>query len=138
MVRHFLSCRARRGIALLLSAVLLAVLVGFVGMAVDLGFWANSRAQLQTAADLAVLSAGQDLRAGHPREFIEESARAAVVLNGGQARELVAVEILPDRVAVELRREAPGFFSRIYGQDHLLLRARASARVEGGRVALAE
>ena len=132
----------RRGIALLLSAVVLGVLIAFVGMAVDLGFFLSTRSQMQTAADLAALAGARDLAAGRPAAYIEQSARADAALNGARhAHEdtAVRVESLPDRVAIEIRRGAPTFFTRIFGRNQMTLVCRAAAEpTGGGHVALVE
>ena len=133
--------RSRTGIALLLSAVVLGVLIAFVGMAVDLGYFLSTRSQMQTAADLAALAGARELAAGRPAAYIEQSARADAALNGAVHQNeatLVNVEATGGRVAVEIRRDAPTFFSRILGRNELTLVSRAAARPVGGEVALVE
>ena len=131
----------RSGIALLLSALLLGVLIAFVGMAVDLGFFLSTRSQLQTAADLAVLAGAGDLAAGEPAESVVGAVLEAAALNGVESgREATTVEVrtLADQAEIEIRREAPTFFTRIFGRNDLTLVARATARVAGGQVALTQ
>jgi uncharacterized membrane protein len=132
----------RAGVALLLSAIVLAVLIGFVGMAVDLGFFLSTRSQMQTAADLAALAGARDLAAGRPEAYIEHSVRADAALNGAVHQNeatVVKVQTGTDQVAVEIRRDAPTFFSRIFGRNEMTLVSRAVARpLGGGHVALSE
>jgi Flp pilus assembly protein TadG len=47
----------RRGVILVLTAVLLVLLLGLIALAVDIGYIFVARAQLQVAADSAVLAA---------------------------------------------------------------------------------
>jgi len=117
------------GIALLLSALLLGVLIAFVGLAVDLGYWVATRSQLQTAADLAALAGAQDLS--------EAAARECAGLNGIDENE-TKVRLENGRVEVEIRRQAPAFFSRIVGHHQTTLTARAVAIQAGGQVVLTE
>jgi Flp pilus assembly protein TadG len=53
--------RHRRGVAAMLFAFLLPVLVGFVGLSVDSGVLALARGQLSTAADSAALAGARQL-----------------------------------------------------------------------------
>ena len=134
--------RKDSGVALLLSAIVLGVLIAFVGMAVDLGFFLSTRSQMQTAADLAALAGARDLAAGRPAAYIEQSARADAALNGARHAHdetTVKVESTQDRVAVEIRCEAPTFFTRIFGRSEMTLVSRAAAKSMGsGHVALVE
>jgi uncharacterized membrane protein len=115
--------QARKGIALLLSALLLGILIAFVGLAVDLGVWVSQRSELQTAADLAALAGAQDLS--------RDAAQASAELNG-IALEETRVTVDGDRVEVEIRHEAPSYFSRIIGQREMTLTVRATATQTGG------
>lgn len=134
--------KTRAGLALVLSAIALFVLIGFVGMAVDLGFFLSTRSQMQTAADLAALAGARDLAAGRPPEYIVASVRADAALNGAVHQNeatLVQVDADESQVAVEIRRDAPTFFSRIFGRNEMTLVSRAVARpLGGGHVALSE
>lgn len=121
--------RERRGIALILSALLLGVLIAFVGLAVDLGYWVSTRSQLQTAADLAALAGALDLSA--------DSAEACARLNGLQPNEAKIV-VEGEKVTISVERDAPAFFSRIAGLHHQKLTARAAARQIGGQAVLSE
>src|SRR5205823_5354771 len=59
--RNLKTVRERRGQALVLTAILMPVLVGFVALAVDIGGIATAKAQLQTAADAAALAGARQL-----------------------------------------------------------------------------
>ncbi len=73
----------RRGAILVLAAVLMIVLLGFVAMTVDSGFIQLTRTQLQCAADAAALSGAMELsgtddpalvRANASREIVQTAA----------------------------------------------------------------
>ena len=53
--------RRERGQVLMMAALLLPVLLGMAGMAVDVGSYASDRRQLQNAADSIALAAAQEL-----------------------------------------------------------------------------
>lgn len=86
----------RRGAILVLAAVLMIVLLGFVAMTVDSGFIQLTRTQLQCAADAAALSGAMELsgtddpalvRANASREIVQTAAmyragdKASVTIN---------------------------------------------------------
>src|SRR4051794_4520625 len=58
---HNFSYYRARGTILVLSAILLVALMGFVALAIDLGMMAAARAQLQTVADAAALAGARQL-----------------------------------------------------------------------------
>ena len=55
------SRRPRNGVVLVLTAVMLAVMVGFVAFAIDLGVLCLARAEAQNAADAAALAGAMEL-----------------------------------------------------------------------------
>ena len=57
----FHSRRSESGQILMMSAVLLPVLLGMTGMAVDVGGYASHRRQLQNAADSIALAGAREL-----------------------------------------------------------------------------
>lgn len=69
----------RRGAILVLSAVLMVVLLGFVAMTVDVGFIQLTRTQLQAAADASALSGAMELSAVETPAIVRQNARNAAV-----------------------------------------------------------
>ncbi|MBC7820854.1 MAG: hypothetical protein IAG10_28550, partial [Planctomycetaceae bacterium] len=78
-----LRTNVRRGTILVLTAVLMIVLLGFVALTVDNGFIQLTRTQLQSAADAAALSGAMELsgtddpalvRANASREIVQTAA----------------------------------------------------------------
>jgi len=62
MIRKTLKTdRERRGVILVLSALMMVALVGLVAFAVDYGYLLKMRTDLQRSADAAALAAVQDL-----------------------------------------------------------------------------
>lgn len=60
-MRRFRYLLDEKGQAIILFALLLPVLFGFVGLAVDIGWITYNKNKLQSASDLAVLAGGQDI-----------------------------------------------------------------------------
>ncbi len=56
--------QARRGVVIVLSAVFMVMLLGFVALTVDIGFLMQTKSQMQSAADGSVLAAGLEMPAG--------------------------------------------------------------------------
>src|SRR5690349_11905670 len=68
MSRQRFNIRSERGIALAYTAVVLAVLLIFTGLAVDSGRAYVVKAQLTKAVDGAALAAARNLNSGNPRQ----------------------------------------------------------------------
>lgn len=75
----FRSGEKRRGIIIVLSAVLLVVLIGFVALTVDVGNIELTRTQLQTAADAGALAGAMELSGTDPPDVVRANVRNAVV-----------------------------------------------------------
>ncbi|MEZ6040993.1 MAG: VWA domain-containing protein [Planctomycetaceae bacterium] len=71
--------RPRRGIILVLGAILMVAVFAFVAFTVDIGYMAVVRTQLQGAADAAALGSAQDIPAGAAR--VTSSAKSIAALN---------------------------------------------------------
>ncbi len=61
MSGHAIRCHRRRGVSLVATMVTLPLILGFVGLAVDVGMSRSLQADLQRTADAAALAAVQDL-----------------------------------------------------------------------------
>jgi len=136
-----------QGAVLLIVAILLVVFCTIAAFAVDFGYWATVRRQLQSAADAAALAGCQELSHGATddevwavvtdyagRNFSNpvEITRASVVAPapGGLS------DIGTDFVKVTVREQASSFFARIMGMDSKQVSAQSIARLGylmGGR-----
>lgn len=63
----------RQAAALVIIAIVLVVLVGFVALAIDLGYVALTKTSMQAAADAAVLSGGTELKSNLGRNPVPAS-----------------------------------------------------------------
>lgn len=144
-VKH-LSRSRRSGKILVLAALLMVPMLGFVALAVDLGTIALRRTQAQLAADAAVLAAVD--RLGAPVDEIEQLVDAVLSENGfdqlAQAGISRTIEFgawsyegrsfTPDApgdanaLRVELASsQTPAFFGRIFGRQFFVVNASATA-----------
>lgn len=76
----------RHGTILVLTAVLMVVLLGFVAMTVDIGFIELTRTQLQSAADASALSGAMELSGIDDPALVRANARNAVVQTAAMHR----------------------------------------------------
>lgn len=74
--------REEEGGVLLFVGLSAIVLIGFVGMAIDLGNWYTEKRQVQTAADAAAMAAALERARGATVSEIEERARVIAQQNG--------------------------------------------------------
>lgn len=118
-----------RGQVLVLGALLLVPMLGFGGLALDVGLLTNTRWQMQHAADAAALAGVQELPGcdGGAIARAEEWAR-----HGDYAPSTVEVTLEGsgcDTIRVHLRADVPLSFMRLFGIDERSVHGAASARI---------
>ena len=77
---HFL--RDKSGVSAVLIALMMPVLVGFVGLGIDAGMWYSRTREMQTVADSAAISAALTLLASHDENAAIEMGRSDAVRSG--------------------------------------------------------
>lgn len=77
--------RQDRGAIAIMFALMLPVIVGFIGLGVEVGMWYKERRDIQTAADAAALSAMFEKDGGGTAAEIETAATADATRNGYDA-----------------------------------------------------
>ncbi len=89
----------RRGTILVLTAVLMIVLLGFVALTVDSGFVQLTRTQLQSAADAAALSGAMELSGTDDPAVVRANATREIVNTAAMYRagDLASVTIDPTK-----------------------------------------
>lgn len=132
LLRRFLAERA--GAAAAMSALMMPTLIGFTGLAVDVGYWYAEKARLQTVADAAALGGAWELRrSGSTEAEIERAAEDIAARNGFSPGADASLRVSSDRgngtVTAEARRQAPLFFSRLFLGEAPVIAARAVALV---------
>jgi Flp pilus assembly protein TadG len=97
LLRRFVRRGGNRGIAVIYIALLLVVLLAFVGLAVDLGYMYLVKTQLQNAADSAALAGSSKLSEIGSNDIVQLSARAeAISFASKNTATKIPVSILSD------------------------------------------
>src|SRR5436309_9120092 len=138
---------SQSGYVLVTVALMLAVLIGFTGLAVDLGTMLSARTQMQRAADAAALAgAFSFVFAPSDDEAASAKARQIAMNNTVLGAPIVDSEVFPVPVApdhpnrgaqmkVTIRRTLPTFFARILGFNELTVSSGAESIAEVGPAA---
>ena len=125
------SLRSDRGQATVLTVIFLAALLGAAALVLDVGSWFREQRSSQSAADAVALAAAQEL----PDSVGTAEVVAAQYLasNGGGTPTLTfgSRVVGNDTVTVEIEREAPGVFAKLFGIDSVTVNARATAQAGG-------
>ncbi len=72
----------RRGVIAILLALTLPIMIGFIGLGVEVGMWFMFKRGLQTAADAAAIGGGHEVRSGSSSAAIASTAGAEAARNG--------------------------------------------------------
>lgn len=123
--------REQRGQAVVLVCVFMVVMLGMAAFVLDIGSWYRTQRDLQAVADAAALAGAQAL----PNSTSDASALAVEYSqkNGGGSPTVTFARDFQsdDTIKVKVSRDAPTFFSKIFGIDSVNVGARASARTTG-------
>jgi Flp pilus assembly protein TadG len=120
-----------RGQTTVLTLVFMTVLLGMAALVLDLGSWYRSDRALQQTADAAALAGAQALpestgnATGLAIEYADKNG-------GGLGSSGIAFSgsfMDNDTIKVDMTRQAPGFFSKIFGLKSVTVGAHAAARV---------
>ena len=120
-----------RGQATVLTLVFMVVLLGMAALVLDVGSWYRSDRALQQTADAAALAGAQALpqstgnATGLAIEYADKNG-------GGLAGSGIAFSgsfMANDTIKVNMTKEAPGFFSKMFGLKSVTVGAHAAARV---------
>lgn len=125
------SIRNERGQATVLTVIFLVSLLGAAALVVDVGSWFREQRASQSTADAVALAAAQAL----PDSTGDAGILAGEYLgkNGGGDHQLTfdSRVVSNDTVTVEVEREAPGVFAKVFGIDSVTVGARATAQAGG-------
>lgn len=131
--------RGERGQTLPITAIAIALLMGFAALAVDAGYLEYKQRTQQTAADSAAIAGGWALLAG---TSVSSAAQSSASANGftDNGKSIVVSATSPpgtgpnsgnsSAVEVNITVQYPPFFSAIWGRTNNAVSARAVARVE--------
>jgi hypothetical protein len=134
-----MNARDSRGQAAVMTILFLTVLLGMAALALDVGSWYRAKRQLQATADASALAAAQML----PESPADARALAIEYANTKNGGSLDGSGIsfsdgvtAHDTINVSLSTPAPGFFSKLFGLDSVIVGAHASARTANIKAAL--
>ena len=127
-----MNTRSDRGQATVLTLVFLVVLLGMAALVLDLGSWFRADRATQSTADAAALAGAQALpeNPGQATTLANQYATN----NGGLGSGNVSISsklVGNDTISVTVKRQAPGFFSKIFGRKSVTVGSSAVARAEG-------
>lgn len=128
MNRIRMLLRDDSGLAILLVALMGTVLLGMVGLAVDVGLAYLQDSRLQKAVDAAALAGAQELPADPPAA-VGAAMRYAQANGLAEAEVTVTVEENNTALRVEAERGVRFFFAQALGETGTSVRAAAVARV---------
>jgi hypothetical protein len=133
-----MNIKDSRGQTLVITVVFLTTLLGMSALAIDVGSWYKQKRDLQATADAAALAGAQAL----PESTDDAKALAIryAASNGGSLDDSginFSSQITShDTINVRLTKDAPGFFSKVFGIDSVSVGAHASARADNINAAL--
>jgi hypothetical protein len=129
-----------RGQIMLLTAMAIIMLLGFVGLAIDISFFYTSKRHMQTAADAAAIAAAKALRNNGTYGSATKAAKDVARLNGFDVgANGVTVTAEPPKtspyntagyVQVTVARPEPTFFLKVLGFNSMNVSARAISGAE--------
>jgi secretion/DNA translocation related TadE-like protein len=121
--------RNDRGQATVLTLVFLVVLLGMAALVLDLGSWYRADRNTQSTADSAALAGAQAL----PEDTGQAQSLASQYANkngGGLDSATISSSIAPDdTIQVDVKRQSPGIFTKLFGVDSTTVGSKATARV---------
>jgi Flp pilus assembly protein TadG len=120
------------GQTLVLFVVLLMGLLGVAGLAIDYGFWALNKNQVQSAADASALAGASQIPAG---QASASSTASGQYLKNGAASDSVAIATATnltanDSVTVNASRSVATWFTSVFGIHSVTVKGSARATLE--------
>ncbi len=133
----------RQGVIAVMLALLLPVMVGFVGLGVEVGLWFQLKRDVQTAADAAAIAGAYEVLESSPTAAtILAASSTDATLNGYDATTDTLTAVNPpttgpntgddDAVEVNISTPVSLLFSSVFLDDSVTIAARAVASSEPG------
>jgi Flp pilus assembly protein TadG len=110
--------------------VLLPILMGMAGLAIDVGSWYRAHRALQAQADAAALAGAQELpdsTAGASSQAIAYATKNNYTLTSAGIS-FASVDQANDSITVKASDSAPTFFTKLFGLNSVSLKAQATAK----------
>ena len=125
-----MKIRSNQGQATVLTVVFLVVLLAMAALVLDVGSWYRAKRAAQSTADAAALAGAQALPDPGTASSLAQQYAAK---NGGIGTGNVTLSsqiTSNDSITVQVKRNAPGFFAKIFGVKSVSVGATATARSE--------
>ncbi len=120
----------QRGQATVITVVFLVVLLGMAALVLDVGSWYRAKRSAQSTADAAALAGAQTLPdTANAKTLAQQYASK----NGGLGSGTITFstsQSTNDSISVHVSRQAPGFFSSIFGIGTVTVGGSATAKSE--------
>jgi hypothetical protein len=139
---HVLKRRRHQGQVLILTAIGMTVLLGFVAVSVDVGYAMTERRQVQTAVDSAAIAAANAALANASDAVVISTAKVYGADNAGVSTDDVDVQRPPtsgdhagdkNYIQVSIHKDVPRFFtSAVYHGDWSVSASAMSAIIPSG------
>lgn len=135
MMEHTISTRREHGQSIPLIAIMMVILLGFTGLAIDVGFGLLQKRRLQASVDLALLSAARKLpdasKAGQVgTQYVNDnfhlvSNQHVTVTSSTSCMEAGCRD--HDKISLRASTKTPTFFVRLFGVNSWTVGAKGSA-----------
>lgn len=136
--------RDRSAAVAVIAAIALPILVGFTGLAIDVGVWYRDRARLQIGADAAAIAAAHAYFSGDTNTSDLQSVALAQALSATSGRLIGTLNgtnsvsvapwpsgaALPTGVTVTLTASANRYFTALFGTGPITITATATAGLQ--------
>jgi Flp pilus assembly protein TadG len=131
-----------RGVAAVVAAIVLPIVVGGMGLGAETGYWYFTQRKLQHAADLSADAGGARLRAGDSKAQIGAAA-TNIAKNSGLSASVGTIVVntppltgdsagKPSSVEVILTEVRPRLFSSVFSATPVTITTRAVAKYSAG------
>lgn len=123
------------GASAIVFAVTLPILVGFLGLGTEVGFWYMKDREIQTAADIAAYTAALELRSGSDDQMVESEASSEAARNGfdTSTAAMTLTFLSSTLVEVVIVDTQPRLFSALFSDDeNIEITATARAEFQSG------
>lgn len=134
----------RRGASVLVFALTLPIMVGFLGLGSEVGYWYVNQRSIQTATDFGAFTAAVELRGGKTENYAMTQGQYEALENGAVATtDTITVNIpplsgtvtTPDAAEVIIVRSLPRLFSALFISEPMTITTRGVAQYSTGNSA---
>jgi hypothetical protein len=140
VVKSFLHNKS--GNIAIIAAILLPVLVGFIGLGTEVGYWHLTQRKLQQSADISAYSAGVRMRSGDSKSDYDAIAQEIAIKSGyDSSRGTITVSSPPvsgaytgdsNALEVVLTEFLPPLFTAVIRNEPTSINARSVVLVQNG------